>query len=108
MKGFQDLKLSPHFKDMKLPNKPNQNQKAVKFHISDEEDFSDFDDDEYDEYHPPLNKMKKPIMGISGRPGMMPNNMMMMNGNHPQLMNAQNGAPNAAQNAKKGGNNNNN
>ncbi|KAH9684575.1 hypothetical protein KPL70_013597 [Citrus sinensis] len=101
MKGFQDLKLSPHFKDMKLPNKPNQNQKAVKFHISDEEDFSDFDDDEYDEYHPPLNKMKKPIMGISGRPGMMPNNMMMMNGNHPQLMNAQNGAPNAAQNAKK-------
>ncbi|KAH9656852.1 hypothetical protein KPL70_022836 [Citrus sinensis] len=98
---------------MKLPNKPNQNQKAVKFHISDEEDLSDFDDDffdddEYDEYHPPLNKIKKPIMGNGGRPGMMPNNMTMMNGNHPRLMNAQNGAPNAAQNDKKGGNNNNN
>lgn len=124
MKGLQDLKMPPQlFKDMKLPNMPNlnqnQNQKAVKFNIpDDDEDLSDFDDDEFDdgefdddeydddwdEPHPPLNKMK-PITGNGGPPGMMPNNMMMMmNGNHPQLMNAQKGAPNAAQNAKKGGN----
>lgn len=121
IKGFQDLKLPPHFKDMKLPSMPNQNQnqnqKAVKFNIpDDDEDLSDFDDDEfdYDEYDdeydddldeplPPLNKMK-PIMGNGGPPGMMPNNMMMMNGINPQLMNAQKGAPIPVQNAKKGGN----
>ena len=119
MKGFQDLNLPPHFKDMKLPSMPNQNQnqKAVKFNIpDDDEDFSDyddeFDDDDYDDEYddgldeplPPLSKMK-PIMGKGGPPGMMPNNMMMMNGINPQLMNAQKGAPIPAQDAKKGGGN---
>ncbi|GMI64504.1 hypothetical protein HRI_000119700 [Hibiscus trionum] len=117
MKGFQDLKL-PQLKDMKMgPNPNNNNQKAIKF--AEEEDFSDdddydeddldddcdLDDDdaELDDPQHPINKMK-PVTGNT--PKGMPNNMMMlngmMNGNHPQLMNAQKGAQNAAANA--GGN----
>ncbi|KAJ4722370.1 Heavy metal-associated isoprenylated plant protein [Melia azedarach] len=121
LKGFQDLKLPPQFKDMKMPNMkdPNPNQKAVKFNLPEEDDLSDFDDDEFDddefddeEYDdeldeplPPLNKMK-PMMP-NGPQGLPNNVMMMMNGNHPQLMNAQkgaqNGGQNGGQNAKKGG-----
>ncbi|XWS35040.1 hypothetical protein CRYUN_Cryun21dG0091900 [Craigia yunnanensis] len=116
MKGLQDLKL-PQLKDMKMPPfNPNNNQKAVKF--AEEEDFSDdyddmdddydLDDDEYDDElddpHHPLNKMK-PMMG-NGPKG-VPNMVMLnglMNGNHPQLMNAQNGGANGGGNGKKGGN----
>ncbi|XVF38145.1 hypothetical protein REPUB_Repub20aG0073900 [Reevesia pubescens] len=124
MKMLQDLKL-PQLKDMKMPpnfNQNNNSQKSVKF--AEEEDFSDDDydddldddydlddddsDDELDDPHHPFNKMK-PMMGNA--PKGMPNMMMlngMMNGNHPQLMNAQKGAQNVAAtaggNGKKGGN----
>ncbi|XVF28917.1 hypothetical protein REPUB_Repub15cG0074000 [Reevesia pubescens] len=120
MKGFQDLKL-PQLKDMKMPPNFNQNnnQKAVKF--AEEEDFSDDDydddldddydlddddyDDELDDPHHPLNKLK-PGNGLKGAPNLMMLNGMM-NGNHPQLMNAQKGGQttaNAGGNGKKGGN----
>ncbi|KAF8392473.1 hypothetical protein HHK36_022815 [Tetracentron sinense] len=107
MKGLKDLKL-PQLKGLKMPFK---DQKSVKFSLPDEEmtddDFDDFDDDDYyddeefddefeDAHHHP-NKMK-PIMGNGlgpqGANGMM---NVMMNGHHPQLMNAH------AMNDKKGG-----
>ncbi|KAJ7954951.1 Heavy metal-associated isoprenylated plant protein 33 [Quillaja saponaria] len=115
MKGLQDLKL-PQFKDLKLPSQ-NPNQKAVKFNLPEGDDLSDdefgeFDDDDYDDdefdddmddAQQPLNKMKPPMMGNGHGPNMMLNGMM--NGNHPQLMNAQkggNGGGNGVGNGKKG------
>ncbi|XP_030536173.2 heavy metal-associated isoprenylated plant protein 32-like isoform X2 [Rhodamnia argentea] len=116
IKGFQDLKL-PQFKDLKTPFK-DQSQKTVRFHLPEDDlcddDFDDYDDDDDDDddyddefddawddaRHPP-SKMK-PMMG-SGQ-GLLGQNFMlngMMNGNHPQMMNAQKGG-NAGGN---GGNN---
>ncbi|XP_052191080.1 heavy metal-associated isoprenylated plant protein 32-like [Diospyros lotus] len=118
MKGFQDMKL-PQLKDLKMPFSKDQNQKAVKFNLPEEDDmsydeFDCFDDEDYDDddelddefggaLNPAPNKMK-PIMGN----GQMPN-LMMLNGQQlpPQFMNAQakggNGANNNGGNAKKGG-----
>ncbi|KAI4345569.1 hypothetical protein L6164_012677 [Bauhinia variegata] len=117
MKGMQDLKL-PQFKDLKLPPQ-NPNQKAVKFNVPegdeyyDEFDDEDYDDEDYDDefddemdYLPPLKMGKQPPMqmGNGAAAQMMLNGMM--NGNHPQFMNAQKGGNpggNAAANGKKSG-----
>ncbi|KAF7837236.1 heavy metal-associated isoprenylated plant protein 33 [Senna tora] len=93
MKGFQDLKLPPQFK---LP--PNQNQKAAKFNLPeeeeddftddelddefDEDDFEDdeFDDDDDDEIEDPLPKHPINKMKLPPNPNpMMLNAMNMMN-----------------------------
>ncbi|XP_022955850.1 heavy metal-associated isoprenylated plant protein 32-like [Cucurbita moschata] len=116
MKGFQDLKLPPQFNGLKLPVKdqnPNQ-AKAGKFNLqegddlSDEDDYDDYDDeDDYDDddefdddlgnlHLPPANKMK-PMMGN----GQIPK--MMMNGNHPAVMNGPAVGGNGGGNGKKGG-----
>ncbi|KAE8076971.1 hypothetical protein FH972_015585 [Carpinus fangiana] len=114
MKGFQGMNL-PQFKDMKLPAKDQApSQKTVKFDLPEDDDDFDYDDDEFDDEdfedddfedefddpHHPLNKMKS-MMGNGQKPNIMMMNGMM-NGNNPQLMNAQKGG-NVAGNAKKGG-----
>ncbi|XP_027333577.1 heavy metal-associated isoprenylated plant protein 33-like [Abrus precatorius] len=105
MKGFQDLKLLPQFKDMKLPNQ-NPNAKAVKFSLpeddlsdddiddldEDYDDEFDDDDDEMDDPQHPLNKTMKPPMGNGAH--MMLNGMGMMN---------QKGGNGGGGNGKKGG-----
>jgi hypothetical protein len=115
MKGFLQGMNLPQFKDMKLPAKDQApSQKTVKFDLpEDDDDFDDYDDefddedfedddyeDEFDDPHHHLNKMKS-MMGNGQKPNMMMMNGMM-NGNNPQLMNAQKGG-NVAGNAKKGG-----
>ncbi|PSR92689.1 Heavy metal-associated isoprenylated plant protein [Actinidia chinensis var. chinensis] len=106
IKGFQDLKL-PQFKDVKIPMKDQQNQKAVKFSLPEEDDLSDdeFDDDE-DDFddddelddeigdHQPLNKMKS-MVGNAQFP-----NLMM--GQHPQLQAKGGNGDNSGGNGKKG------
>ncbi|KAL4024935.1 hypothetical protein IC575_013308 [Cucumis melo] len=115
MKGFQDLKLPPQFKGLKLAVKdqnPNLS-KAGKFNLhedddlSDEDDLDDYDDEDYDDddefdddlgnlHLPPANKMK-PIMGNAQIP------KMMVNGNHPAVMNSPGAGGNGGGNGKKGG-----
>ncbi|XP_010278312.1 PREDICTED: protein qua-1-like [Nelumbo nucifera] len=109
MKGLNDLKLPPQFKDLKMPLK---DQKSVKFNLPEDDDFSDddefddfddddFDDDEFDDDFDDLNHPpnKKPMMGNGLGPhgvnGMMTGNGMMAC--PPHLMNPQ------AMNDKKGG-----
>ncbi|GFZ14092.1 heavy metal transport/detoxification superfamily protein [Actinidia rufa] len=109
IKGFQDLKL-PQFKDLKIPMKDQQNQKAVKFSLPEEDDLSDDELDEFDEDeddfddddelddeigdHQPLNKMK-PMVGNAQLP-----NLMM--GQHPQLQAKGGNGDNSGGNGKKG------
>ncbi|ESQ49431.1 hypothetical protein EUTSA_v10020810mg [Eutrema salsugineum] len=91
MKGFQDLKLPPQFKDLKgstanQANK-NQNQKGKKFDVpEDDDDFSDdefddefseyddddeFEDDEFDDLPPPPSKMKPNTMMLNAQQKMI-------------------------------------
>ncbi|PSS33897.1 Heavy metal-associated isoprenylated plant protein [Actinidia chinensis var. chinensis] len=107
IKGFQDLKL-PQFENLKMPMK-DQNQKAVKFNLPEEDDLSDEEFDEFDDEedfdeedlddeigdHHPLNKMK-PVVGNAQFP-----NLMM--GQHPQLQAKGGNCGNSGGNGKKGG-----
>ncbi|KAL3505861.1 hypothetical protein ACH5RR_031243 [Cinchona calisaya] len=118
LKAMQD-KL-PQFKDLKMPpmpfgNNKDQNKKAVKFNIPEDDDltgdeFDEYDDDEEDDFEDddyeidddemddaPLNKMN-PIMG--NPQGMMPN--MMMHG-QPLMKGGNNNNNNGGGNGKKGG-----
>lgn len=124
LKALQDGMKLPQMKDLKMPafNGKDQNQKAVKFNLPEDEDFSDdYDDDDDDDYEDddldddiydaPAEKMK-PLMGVNNAQGMPKGGMgMMPQGMMPKGMMPQ-GMPNMMMNSilngqppQKGGNN---
>lgn len=120
LKGLQDMKMPPQFKDLKIPMNlggGGGNPKTVKFDLPDEDGFTDdeFDDDEYDDDDDeedddfddemdlmPPNKMK-PMMDNGGG-AQMPNIMHLMNGKKGGIMPQMNmGGGNKGGNGNNGG-----